>query len=59
MAKRCAHGKSLDEECLACAAMDRIERRKEEEAARLRDVLKRTVTVLEEIVSCINGTVRH
>ena len=27
----CSHGKSLDEECLACNVMDRIERRREED----------------------------
>jgi hypothetical protein len=32
----CGHGKPLDEECLACAMMWRIEQRKEAEIARLR-----------------------
>jgi hypothetical protein len=32
----CGHGKSLDEECLACKMMWRIEQRKDAEIAQLR-----------------------
>lgn len=34
--KLCSHGKPLDEDCLACAMMWRIEQRKDAEIARLR-----------------------
>ena len=34
--RRCGHGKPLDEECLACAMMWRIEQRKDAEIARLK-----------------------
>jgi hypothetical protein len=37
---KCAHGKPLDEECLACAALDRIEQRRNAEITRLRDALR-------------------
>lgn len=34
--KMCGHGKPLDEECMACAIMFRIEERKDAEIVRLR-----------------------